>query len=106
MMGNIDNNLIDRIDRTVDHLVSKGYDQDRGVTRKLRILKVNIEKGMIPGPADFKLLDFYSPKTILEKCEHLSPLGECRIGLTEFCKHRMEWEKGTNSCPKYTERIC
>lgn len=104
-MGDIDNNLINRIDRTVEHLHAKGYDPQRGVVKKLRVLKLNIEKGMIPGIADFKLLDFYSPKSILDKCEHISPMGKCKIGLMEYCKHRMEWERGVNTCKKYVERI-
>lgn len=103
-MGNVENNLLYRIDRTVAHLVSKGYSEDQGVVKKLRVLSKNIEGGMIPGIADFNLIDFYEPRAILPKCQHISPMGLCKVGIMEYCRHRAEWEKGKNTCQKYVER--
>jgi hypothetical protein len=105
-MGNVDNNLLDRIEKTITHLKSKGYkSQSGGVIHRLSVLAKNIEEGTIPSLSDFDLVDFYEPRAILPKCNHLSPLGECWLGLMEYCRHRQEWERGDNTCKKYVERV-
>lgn len=141
-MGNVDNNLIDRIERTVEHLISKmepncphcgstdiidlsvqtdggefckcngcqgqfkkDLNEKKGVVGRLNRLAKDIEGGMIPGVSDFELIDFYEPRSILPNCEHISPLGKCKAGFMEYCKHRAEWKCGENTCKKYVERF-
>lgn len=103
-MDTPDNNLVARIQKTIRHLISKGYEEQDGVVGRLRVLMMDIEGGMIPGLAELEFIDFYEPKSILLRCEKMSPIGRCKICLMEYCAHRAEWERGENTCKKYVER--
>ncbi len=99
------NPLIDRIDRIISHLLKKKHPGAGSVVPELKSIKKHIEDGGIPGPKEFRTINYYEPRSILPKCKFISPLWECRIGIMEHCKHRPEWEKGVNTCKKYRERI-
>lgn len=85
-------------------MAAKGHPGKESVTKRLDKLQEHIETGGIPGPKEFRFLEYYEPKAILDKCMFLSPLWECRRGLMEQCKHRVEWERGENTCKEYIER--
>jgi hypothetical protein len=100
----MENNLIERINRIAKHLETTQHPGAESVCKKLRAIGAHIEAGGIPGPEEFRYIDYYEPKKILPKCRFISPLWECKLGVMEYCKHRSEWEKGQNTCRKYAER--
>lgn len=101
----MDNNLIDRIEKIAKHLKDSNHPGAPQIVPKLTKIVDHIESGGIPGPEEFRYVNFYEPKWILPKCKYISALWECKLGLMEHCKHRPEWEQGINTCKKYAERI-
>jgi len=98
----MDNALIGRIEEIAKELVSGSHPGAQTLIPKLNRLKKHVEQGGILGPEEFRFLDFYEKTKILSKCKFISPLWECRLGIMEHCKHRVEWEQGENTCQKYT----
>ena len=99
------NNLLDRINKISEHLrtnFSAGWESK---CKKLSGLFQRIEEGLIPGPADLDFINDCEPNRILGRCQSMSPLGNCRVGMMEWCCHRGDWERGICKCKKYQERV-
>jgi hypothetical protein len=70
------------------------------IKRLNRILECAIE-GTALSHDDFEFINDCTPGDPIVRCMYRKPLGQCGVGVMDFCRHVKDWEVGKRGCIKY-----